>query len=348
MSSSTDLEHASPDRLGCKLSFAFSGKSVKNRFLKSSTSECMASFSETDIDRCGIPFAELVNLYRHWGKGSIGHIITGNIMINCAHLVCTACGLRFDRFSGIALEAKRHGSLVIAQLCHPGRQTPLHLQAFPISTGDVGIRGGDFGTDFGKPRPATKISTVLLRNSLMPRHSYGGNMKNRMGLISEFRESISERVAKDFIVGIKINAVEFQESTFGSEEADQLSIELEQRCFDFVELSDGTYEDWTMHHRHIASHAKLYSKRMRQTRIYVTGGLRSIRGMVRALDGVDGIGLARPLCQESHLCSYLLSGRVTSASAIKINMDDFHLTSVAALIQMSKACSLLIWVLSKM
>jgi hypothetical protein len=81
-------------------------------------------------------------------------------------------------------------------------------------------------------------------------------------------------------------------------------------------------------------HAKLYSKRMKQTRIYVTGGLRSIRSMVRALDEVDGIGLARPLCQEPHLCSYLLSGSVTSASAIKINMDDFHLTSVAALIQM--------------
>jgi 2,4-dienoyl-CoA reductase-like NADH-dependent reductase (Old Yellow Enzyme family) len=297
MPSSTDPEHVSPDRLGCGLSFAFSGKSARNRFLKSSTGECMASFCETDIGRRGIPSAELVNLYRHWGEGSIGLVITGNVMIDCAHLVSAGDaiipiyapleGLRFDRFSGIALEAKRHGSLVIAQLCHPGRQTPLHLQPFPISTGDVGIQGGNFGTDFGKPRPATKedIDHIvkafahaaayaeragfdgiqlqaahghLLSQFLSPRtnkrqDSYGGNMKKRMRLISEIREAISERVAKDFIVGIKINAVEFQESAFGPEEADQLSIELEQRCFDFVELSGGIYEDWTMHHRNIAS-----------------------------------------------------------------------------------------------
>ncbi|KAB8227894.1 uncharacterized protein BDW43DRAFT_304283 [Aspergillus alliaceus] len=367
MPSSTDSEHVSPGRLGCRLTFEFSGTSVGNRFLKSSMGERMASFSEADISRRGIPSVELVNLYRHWGEGNIGLIITGNVMINCAHLVSAGDtiipvdapleGLRFDRFSDIALEAKRHGSLVIAQLCHPGR--------------------GNFGTDFGKSRPATKedIEHIvkgfahaaayaesagfdgiqlqsahghLLSQFLSPRtnkrqDSYGDNMKNRMRLISEIREPISEQVAKDFIVGIKVNIVEFQESAFGFEEADPLSIALEQKCFDFVELSGGTYEDWTMHRKHIASIqqseaifleiAKLYSRRMNHTRIYVTGRLRSIRGMVRALDKVDGIGLARPLCQEPHLCSQLLTGGVTSASAIKIDMNDFHHTSVTALIQ---------------
>ncbi|KAE8357250.1 hypothetical protein BDV27DRAFT_164688 [Aspergillus caelatus] len=267
MPSSTDPEHVSPDRLGCRLSFAFSGKSARNRFLKSSTGERMASFSETDISCRGIPSAELVNLYRHWGEGSIGLIITGNVMIDCAHLVSAGDaiipvdaqlkGLRFDRFSGIALEAKRHGSLVIAQLCHPGRQTPLHLQPFPISAGFAHAaayaeRAGFDGIQL-QAAHGHLLSQFLSPRTNKRQDSYGGNVKNRMRLISEIRKAISERVAKDFIVWIKINAVEFQQSAFGSEETDQLSIELERRRFDFVELSGGTYEDWTMHRKQVAS-----------------------------------------------------------------------------------------------
>ncbi|KOC10142.1 NADH oxidase [Aspergillus flavus AF70] len=67
-----------------------------------------------------------------------------------------------------------------------------------------------------------------------------------MKLISEIRKAISERVAETFIVGIKMNAVEFQESAFNLEEIVQLCIEFEKMRFDFVELSGGTYEDWTI------------------------------------------------------------------------------------------------------
>ncbi|KAE8155438.1 hypothetical protein BDV40DRAFT_307018, partial [Aspergillus tamarii] len=128
--SPTYAEDIKPDLLRCKLSFAFSGRSAPNRLLKSSIGERMASFSQSDIGSRGIPSVALVNIYKQWGKDNIGVIITGNIMIDGDHLVSAGdaviprdapfSGLRFDRFSGMAREAKRHGSLVIAQLCHPG------------------------------------------------------------------------------------------------------------------------------------------------------------------------------------------------------------------------------------
>jgi hypothetical protein len=52
--------------------------------------------------------------------------------------------------------------------------------------------------------------------------------------------------------------------------------------------------------------------------------------MVDALKSVDGIGLARPLCQEPHFCSDVLSGKIKSAIEMKIDNDDFGATNVAA------------------
>ena len=44
-------------------------------------------------------------------------------------------------------------------------------------------------------------------------------------------------------------------------------------------------------------YGRIYSEKMERTKVYVTGGYRSVKGMIRAVQEVDGIGLARPLCQ---------------------------------------------------
>lgn len=56
--------------------------------------------------------------------------------------------------------------------------------------------------------------------------------------------------------------------------------------------------------------------------------------MVKALGSVDGVGLARPVCQEPYLCKYILEGKVASAIDQKLDQDDFGCTSVAAGTQM--------------
>lgn len=55
--------------------------------------------------------------------------------------------------------------------------------------------------------------------------------------------------------------------------------------------------------------------------------------MVQALDTIDGVGLARPLCQEPFLCSQLLAKTTAAALTPIINQYDFGLTAVAACVQ---------------
>ena len=59
----------------------------------------------------------------------------------------------------------------------------------------------------------------------------------------EIAIEIRKRVPPSFILGIKINSVEFQNKGFDTEECKQLCANLEANQFDFVELSGGTYEE---------------------------------------------------------------------------------------------------------
>lgn len=62
----------------------------------------------------------------------------------------------------------------------------------------------------------------------------------------------------------------------------------------------------------------------------MTGGFKTVGAMVRALDTVDGVGLARPVCQEPRLCKDILSGRVNGAIQMQMDDNDFGITNVAA------------------
>ena len=52
--------------------------------------------------------------------------------------------------------------------------------------------------------------------------------------------------------------------------------------------------------------------------------------MVDALSTVDGVGLARPVCQEPRLCKDILSGEVRGAIKQRLDENNFGLTNVAA------------------
>ncbi|KAJ5109922.1 hypothetical protein N7532_002567 [Penicillium argentinense] len=392
MSSTPRLECADvdPSPLGQPLQFAFSGRSVPNRFLKGAMSERLASFSVNNLNARGIPSAALIEAYRRWGEAQIGINLTGNVMIDPGHLEAAGnpvipqhakfSGERFERFKEMAIAGKANGMLIIPQVGHPGRQTPLHLQPNPISASDVQVKGDPMGMRFGKPRAATKedIANIvngfahaaeyldkagfdgiqlhgahgyLLSQFLSPSTNqrtdkYGGDLKNRMRLILEVRDEIAKRVRKDFVVGIKINSVEFQEKGFQPEEAKDLCQALEDHAFDFVELSGGTYENFPLstmkrestveREAFFLDFAKLIVPGLTKTKTYITGGLKTVEGMVKALDTVDGVGLGRPLCQEPNLCAHILSGQVKGALIQKIDMQDFGATAGAAGLQISQ------------
>lgn len=69
---------------------------------------------------------------------------------------------------------------------------------------------------------------------------------------------------------------------------------------------------------------------LKSTKVYVTGGFRSAWAMVDALKGIDGVGLARPVCQEPYLPKLILEGKVSAAANLLLDENDFAVTNFAA------------------
>jgi 2,4-dienoyl-CoA reductase-like NADH-dependent reductase (Old Yellow Enzyme family) len=286
-------------------------------------------------------------------------------------------GERFDAFQAMATESKKHGSLIVGQVSHPGRQVEQRIQKNPISASDVQLEGDVMGMKFAKPRAATEqdIANViegfahaaeyldkagydgielhgahgyLIAQFLSPTTNkrtdkYGGSIENRARIIVEIAAAIRQRVRKDFVVGIKLNSVEFQDNGFNPDEAREICAILEQNRFDFVELSGGTYEKLAFGHQRESTKkregfflefAEAICPILKQTKTYITGGFKTVGAMTSALSIVDGIGLARPLAQEPRLCKDILDGRVTGAIKQLIPDENFGMTNVAAGTQM--------------
>ena len=367
------------------LHFPFSGKTAPNRFLKAAMTERLSSWSPTDFKARGIPSPELVNVYRRWGEGGLGHILTGNIMISYDHLEAAGnpiippdapfSGQRFERFAELARVSKTHGGLVTGQVSHPGRQVAQNIQANPISASDVQLEGDVMGMRFAKPHAASAdeindivsrftyaaeflhkagydgiqlhgahgylLAQFLSKTTNRRNDQYGGSLENRARIIIEIADSIRQKLptSTGFMVGIKINSVEFQEGGFTAEEAKQLCTLLEKAQFDFVELSGGTYQSLAFAHKRDSTKkreafflefADLITPGLTNTKTYITGGFKSMSGMVNALKTVDGVGLARPVCQEFRIAKDMIDGKVTGAVDQKVDQDNFGLTNVIA------------------
>lgn len=157
---------ADPSPLGQPLHYAFANKTAPNRFLKGAMTERISSWHPTDFPKRGIPSKELINLYRHFGEGGIGNILTGNIMLDYDQLEAPGnmiiprsaefSGPRFEGFKELATAAKKHGSLIVGQVSHPGRQVQDKVQKDPVSASDVQLEGVVFGQTFAKPHAATQ------------------------------------------------------------------------------------------------------------------------------------------------------------------------------------------------
>lgn len=147
---------------------------------------------------------------------------------------------------------------------------------------------------------------------------------------------------KSFSIGIKLNSAEFQKGGFTPEDCRVLCAELEKHNFDWVELSGGTYEVLAFEHRRESTKkreaffiefAEMVIPELKKTKAYITGGLRTTAGMVKALDTVHGVGLGRPVAHEFSLPQKILDGVVDGAIQPLIDEDNFMITNIAATTQ---------------
>lgn len=383
-------EPADRSRLAEPLTFHFSGRTAPNRFMKAAMTEQLCTYDPENHENNGIPTQNIERVYERWGRGGIGLILSGDVSISTSSLESVGdpaipldapfSGPRFNGFAAMARAGKAHGSLMVAQVSHPGR-----LCVFvdsPVSASEVEVSNngkGDGIYKYPKPHAATKEEIrdlvkgfghaaeflyragwdglelhgahgFLMAQFLSPKTNkrtdeYGGSLDNRMRFILEIGREIRKRTPPSFILGIKVNSVEFQDTGFVTTEARELCRHLEEESFDFIEITGGTYEKILMYHGWRESTKKreafflefadqIVPGMTGKTKVYVTGGLRTVGGMVSALDSVDGVGLGRPLCEEWFLCKDILEGKVDGAIIPDIPQTDFWLFLMAGNRQM--------------
>lgn len=81
--------------------------------------ERLATWNKDDHTKSGIVTPELVSLYRTWGEGDVGVIVTGNILIDRNHIEVPGniiledeSGGRVEKLAELAAAAQEHGALV--------------------------------------------------------------------------------------------------------------------------------------------------------------------------------------------------------------------------------------------
>uniref|UniRef100_A0AC34R237 NADH:flavin oxidoreductase/NADH oxidase N-terminal domain-containing protein n=1 Tax=Panagrolaimus sp. JU765 TaxID=591449 RepID=A0AC34R237_9BILA len=251
--------------------------------------------------------------------------------------------------------------LAIAQLSNAGRQTPITICKNPISPSVVQLQVKRRGTGFGIPR---ELTIDEIKNQVIPDfvfaakfckdsgfdgieiHSahgyllaqflslstnkrtdeYGGSAENRIRIHLEIYDAIRKEIPAEtgFIIGIKMNSVEFQEHGLQNDDAVIMCREFERIGFDFIELSGGTIEKTAFSHlsettikreAFFLEFSKRIKPELKKTIVYLTGGFRTVPGMIKAIEenATDGIGLGRPITSEIDLPSKILSGKVQSA-----------------------------------
>lgn len=154
---------------------------------------------------------------------------------------------------------------------------------------------------------------------------YGGDLSNRSRIVFEIIEEIRRRVTDpSFVICVKLNSVEFQDKGTTPDDARELCLRLEEARVDFVDLSGGTFEGRAFEHKkqstisreaYFIEFAEMIRPLLKKTKVYVTGGLRTASGMVKAVSegATDGVGIGRPLAAEPFLVKELLAGKITGA-----------------------------------
>ncbi|KUJ21404.1 NADH oxidase [Mollisia scopiformis] len=356
------------------LAFAFSKRIAQNRLLKAAMEERLAIWDDEILVNRGLPTKELIELYRWykngWGIIVTGNIITDYCHVaGSGDQIITpespCFGERFESFKALATAAKAQGSLIIHWAGQPSWSSTPQFGNWTFGAPRAATEQDISRIITGFAHAAQYLEKAgfdginlhaahgyLVAQFLSPRtnkrtDAYGGTLTNRMRLIVEVVQEIRSRVSPSFIVSVKLNSTDFQEDGFKPHEARELVGVLQDDVgLDFVELSGGTYEhvglEWTKESTRQREAFFLEFAEMivpvlgaeRKTKVFITGGLRSVGAMVKALDVVDGVGLARPAAQEPRLAANIIEGKVDGVIRPLAPFDTAGLGMLAAGMQM--------------
>jgi 2,4-dienoyl-CoA reductase-like NADH-dependent reductase (Old Yellow Enzyme family) len=290
------------------------GTVLANRLVKAAMSEQLGTAA-------GAPTEGLARLYRRWAEGGAGVVVTGNVMIDPAHLgeprnVVVADARDLDALRAWAAAgascAQRTGSQLWMQLNHPGRQALRALVPHPVAPSAIPIR---LGGAFAMPRALTppEIEGIvaafataagvaleagfagvqlhgahgyLISQFLSPLanrrdDAWGGDAARRMRFLLETVRAVRARVGPRFPISVKLNSADFQRG--GMEMTDSMAVAaaLAEAGIDLLEISGGTYEHPVMMEGSEPGAPMRESTRAREA--YFIEYARRVRGVTGAL-----------------------------------------------------------------
>jgi 2,4-dienoyl-CoA reductase-like NADH-dependent reductase (Old Yellow Enzyme family) len=255
-----------------------SGTTLRNRVAKAAMEEGMAGNSQ-------LPDERLISLYRRWGAGGAGLLITGNVMVHAEALTGPGGVVLDDRaplepFTRWAEAGKAGGATMWMQISHPGRQVQAAMPGVVWGPSAVAVELGRHSKRFGRPVAMTErqiTATVerfattagvaeqagfdgvevhaahgyLLSQFLSPlvnkrSDGWGGALENRARLLLGVVHAIRRVVSPSFAVAVKLNSADFQRGGFDADDAARVIAMLEPLGVDLVELSGGSYESPAM------------------------------------------------------------------------------------------------------
>jgi 2,4-dienoyl-CoA reductase-like NADH-dependent reductase (Old Yellow Enzyme family) len=261
----------SPLELRCGLVLA-------NRIAKAAMEEGMAGSAQ-------LPGQWLTTLYRCWGAGGAGLLITGNVMVHAQALTGPGGVVLDDSaplrpFKEWAAAGKAGGAAMWMQISHPGRQVQADMPGVVWGPSAVGVELGKHSKRFGRPVAMTaeqigatvdRFATTALRAEqagfdgveIHAAHGYllsqflsplanrradqwGGSLENRVRMLLDVVQAVRSQVSPRFAVAVKLNSADFQRGGFDIGDAQQVIAMLEPLGVDLVELSGGSYESPAM------------------------------------------------------------------------------------------------------
>ncbi|WP_040698534.1 oxidoreductase, partial [Nocardia vinacea] len=126
-----------------------SGQVLPNRIAKAAMEEGLAGDGQ-------LPDERSIALYRRWGGGGAGLLITGNVMVHAEALtgpggIVLDADSPLEPFAAWAQAGKAAGAAMWMQISHPGRQVQANMPGVVWGPSDIAVDVGRHSKRFGKP-----------------------------------------------------------------------------------------------------------------------------------------------------------------------------------------------------
>jgi len=252
-----------------------SGVRLPNRIAKAAMTEALA-------DSHNAPDGRIVTLYRRWAQGGYGLLITGNIMVDRAHLgepgnIVIEDDRDLPQLTEWTKAAHDGGAAIFAQLNHPGRQsnlfnlghTPVAPSAVPLALPGAAVPReltvAEIEDIIDRFATAAEVCEAagfdgvqihaahgyLVPQFLSPLSNlrddeWGGDAARRMRFLIEVVRRVRSRVSPGFAVSVKLNSADFQRGGFSEADSRDVVAALAKEAVDLIEVSGGNYEEPAM------------------------------------------------------------------------------------------------------